>query len=212
MRHPGCSSLLWKLTPLSRQSCCVPFAIEAYLPDNCNEISVCTRHANTEVNVQNFGVLDTYFSTSIPLVWYLSGRQYNNTIRGYRQLIGVEHSAPAQAELLGVRTTCKYPLSQEQWCQDKLTKEHVRMNTGPLPWFAQLMAAVPMWQGDGMRSTSMHVASLPIMISIYLTSGKSLHLTHAASARLDVAAPSQRGFGDEKSFSNPEGSEQCRIP
>lgn len=51
------------------------------------------------------------------------------------------------------------------------------------------MALGPMWQGDGVRSTSMHVASLPIIVPIYLTSGRSLHLTHATSADWTLRFP-----------------------
>lgn len=70
-----------------------------------------------------------------------------------------------------------------------LPEGQVWVNTGRLPWLAQLMVLVPMWPGDGMRSTSVHVASSPLIISIYLTSGKSLHLTHATSADWTLQLP-----------------------
>lgn len=51
------------------------------------------------------------------------------------------------------------------------------------------MALGSMWQGDGVRSTSMHVASLPTIVPIYLPSGRSLHLTRATSADWTLRFP-----------------------
>lgn len=81
--------------------------------------------------------------------------------------------------------------------QDMQSKEQVWMKTGPLPWLAQLMALVPMSQGDGVRRTSMHVVSLWRIIFMHLTSAKSLHLTHATSADCHCSSVSE-GFGGVK--------------
>lgn len=191
VRHPGYSSLLWKLTPLSRQSCCVPAAIGAHLPDNCIEISLCKCWAK-DPDLCSQGHLLQHFSSPCLISIWTSIQQYNRGLwainRGWTFSPGCSEWVEAGKSLCPGNGDARTCCLKAGWGYTQLHCPGLLSS-----WLCSCWGRGKVWEAHSLCQNQ------PLPVTLGVTQ---------SPLQLNIAGPSQRGSGQRKPW-EPQNS-LCR--